>query len=155
MKKNIVSDTWRTLPTWSKGIIVIVGGYVAYRGGKKLINYLNQPPPPKLPQGGAGLPVVSYGSDGKPVYWNPRPFSKNLYEVMDGLFTFSGTKDEAFSKFGDLPTNDMVVSVYNDFNSNYGDGETLTAWIKGEWFYDITGAGRELALNRLQTLQLP
>ena len=149
-----ISKTWDSFPGVVKAGFVITGGVLAVIGTKKLINYINKPPPPTLPQGGAGLPVVSYTNTGSPVLWNPQPLAKNLYEVMEGLFTLSGTKDQAWTKLAELPTDDMVVSVYNYFNEKYGDGETLTAWIKAESWYDITGSGREMELNRLQSLQL-
>ena len=151
---NTISKTWESFPGVVKAGFVLVGGVLIFVGTKKLIKYLNTPPPPTLPQGGAGLTVVSYGSNGQPVYWNPQPIAKNLYEVMKGLFTGSETKDIAFTKFAELPTDDMVVSVYNYFNQNYGDGDTLTTWINGEWLTDILGSGKELAINRLQSLQL-
>jgi hypothetical protein len=151
---NQIRKTWDSFPGIVKAGFVITGGVLAFVGTKKLIAYINKPPPITLPQGGAGLPVVSYGANGQAVFWNPEPLAKALFEVMNGLFTMSGTKDEQWTKLANLPTDDMVVSVYNYFNDKYGKGETLTAWIKGENWYDVFGSGRELALNRLQSLQL-
>lgn len=148
---GVVKETWQSLPGWGKVLIVTGGGYLAYHGIKKIIK---KPPPKNLPQGGNGLPVVSYSNTGAPVFWNPQPLAKGLHDVMAGLFTLSGTKDEQWTKLAELPSDDMVVSVYNYFNKNYGEGETLTAWIKAENWYDIFGSGRDLALNRLQSLQL-
>ena len=73
---------------------------------------------------------------------------------MDGLFTASGTKDDTFLKLAQLPSDDMVTAVYNYFNTKYGDGKSLTDWINSEWWTNITGSGKEEALNRLNTLQL-
>jgi hypothetical protein len=78
-----------------------------------------------------------------------------LFDVMDGLFTASGTKDAAFLQFGQLPTNDMVTAVYNEFNTQYGEGETLTQWINDEYWTDIGGDGKTLALQRLTSIGLP
>jgi len=113
------------------------------------------PPVFPLPTGGGGMPVVSYNPQGNPTFWNPAPLSAELFNVMDGLFTFSGTKNDVFLKFAQLPTNDMAVAVYNHFNQNYGDGETLTQWIKDEYWVDFLAEGKSLALAKLQALGLP
>ena len=146
-----IKETWQSLPGWGKVAIIVTGGYITYRVGKKIIN---RPIKHQLPQGGAGLPVVSYTPTGTAVYWNPAPMSKDLFEVMSGLFTASGTKDATWTKFAQLPTDDMIVATYNFFNREYGNGDTLTKWIKDEFWSDITGSGKELALNRLSSLNL-
>ena len=142
---------WNDLPTLVKAGIILGGGYIAFRSIKK---FVNKPAQVTLPQGGSGLPVVGYSSTGAPVYWNPAELSKDLYNAMSGLFTLSGTKDAVWNKLADLPSGDMVTSVYNDFNKNYGGSDTLTQWIKDEYYYDITGSGKEKALNRLSSLNL-
>ena len=147
MLKKLFAD----LPPLVKGAILLGGGFIVYRGIKKIIN---QPDPIKLPQGGAGLPVVGNTTTGAPVFWNPATLSKDLHAVMSGLFTLSGTKDQVWTKLGELPSGDMVTAVYNHFNTNYGEGETLTDWIKAELWYDITGSGKDLALARLASLNL-
>jgi len=147
MIKKFISD----LPPLVKGAILLGGGFIVYRGIKKIIN---QPKPIVLPQGGAGLPVVGNTPTGAPVFWNPATLSKDLYNVMSGLFTLSGTKDQVWTKLAELPSGDMVTAVYNHFNTNYGEGETLTDWIKSELWYDITGSGKDMALARLASLNL-
>lgn len=147
----MIKKFWQDLPFLVKGAVILGGGFIAYRQIKKIIN---QPKPVTLPQGGAGLPVVGNTTTGDPVFWNPAGLSKDLYNVMKGLFTFSGTKDEIFTKLGELPSGDMVTAVYNHFNTNYGEGETLTEWIKGEIWYDYFSSGRDLALQRLENLNL-
>jgi len=134
--------------------IAIVGG--AGFGIYKLVKYLTKPKPTtyQLPAGGAGIPVVGYNQQGQPIQWNPEPLVDELYDVMDGLFTLSGTKDAAWLKLAQLPSNDMVVSVYNRFNLKYGNGDTLTQWIRDEVWTDIAGTGKNDALNRLQSLGL-
>jgi len=139
------------LPPHVKVAILLVCCFNVYCVIKKIIN---QPDPIKLPQGGAGLPVVGNTSTGAPVFWNPATLSKDLYNVMSGLFTLSGTKDQVWTKLAELPSGDMVTAVYNHFNTNYGEGETLTDWIKSELWYDITGSGKDLALSRLASLNL-
>lgn len=148
---KILKDTWQALPPVGKIIVVAGGAFLTYRVGKKL---LNKPARANMPQGGAGLPVVSYTPQGTAVYWNPAPLAAELFKVMDGLFTASGTKDDTFLKLAQLPSDDMVTAVYNYFNTKYGDGKSLTDWINSEWWTNITGSGKEEALNRLNTLQL-
>ncbi|MEI8136117.1 MAG: hypothetical protein WCH21_02215 [Bacteroidota bacterium] len=148
---NFIKKTWDEVPPIAKTVIVLGGGFLLYRAIKK---YTDKPAPKQLPEGGQGLPVVGHDPSGNAVYWNPDSMAQQLFNVMDGLFTGSATKDEAFTKFGQLPSNDMIVSTYNTFNNKYGKGETLTKWINDEWFTDITGSGKDLALSRLDQLNL-
>jgi hypothetical protein len=149
-----IKKTWDDLPRFAKGVIILGGIFLTYKGVKYIKKELNKPKPSSLPQGTAGLPVVSYDNSGNAVLWNPQPLAKALFEAMEGLFTGTETKDEVWHKFAELPTDSMAVSVYNYFNDKYGDGETLTAWIKAEKFTDIFGTGKAEALQRLQALQL-
>ena len=146
----------KNLPVTAKiGIVVGVGvlGFFLYKKIKKKLAML--PPVFPLPTGGGGMPVVSYNPQGEPTFWNPAPLSTELFEVMDGLFTLSGTKNDVFLKFAQLPTNDMAVAVYNNFNQNFGGGETLTQWINDEYWVDFLAEGKSLALAKLQALGLP
>lgn len=146
----------KKLPLSAKiGIAVGLGvaGFFIYKQIKKKLSFL--PPVFPLPTGGGGMPVVSYNTQGEPTFWNPATISTKLYNVMNGLFTLSGTKNETFLEFAQLPTSDMVVSVYNHFNQNYGNGETLTQWINDEYYYDYFGEGKNLALAKLQAAGLP
>lgn len=144
---KILKNIYTEQPPGVKLLIIAGTSFVSYRLIKKLIN---KPKREKLPQGGAGLPVVSTNTDGTPIYWNPAPMAAELFNVMDGLFTGSATKDATFTKLAQIPSNDMLTAVYNYFNSKYGDGKSLTTWIKDEWFTDITGSGKELALQKLE-----
>jgi hypothetical protein len=146
----------KNLPVTAKiGIVVGVGvlGFFLYKKIKKKLAML--PPVFPLPTGGGGMPVVSYNTQGEPTFWNPAPLSNELFNVMDGLFTLSGTKNDVFLKFAQLPTNDMAVAVYNNFNQNFGGGETLTQWINDEYWVDFLAEGKSLALAKLQALGLP
>ena len=146
----------KNLPVTAKiGIVVGVGvlGFFLYKKIKKKLAML--PPVFPLPTGGGGMPVVSYNTQGEPTFWNPAPLSNELFNVMDGLFTLSGTKNDVFLKFAQLPTNDMAVAVYNNFNQNVGGGETLTQWINDEYWVDFLAEGKSLALAKLQALGLP
>lgn len=103
-------------------------------------------------------PAVSYpnGGQGIPAGWDPKPLAKELHNVMDGLFTLSGTKDTAFKKLLALPTNDMFVAVYSAFNQLYfskGDG-TLREWINAEKWTDLTSSTIEELNNRFDQLNL-
>lgn len=148
---NFIKETWNKIPPVGKTVIVVGGGILVYKGVKK---YINRPSKVDLPQGGKGLPQVGYDSSGNPVYWNAGYLSKELFDAMDGLFTSSVTKDKVWQKLADLPANDMVVAVYNHFNKNYGKGESLTKWIKDEYWTDFTNNGRSNALQRLEQLNL-
>ena len=149
-------NSLKDLPITAKiGLFVGAGilGFIIYKKVKKKLNVLPQTFP--LPTGGGGMPVVSYNTQGEPTFWNPEPLAKELFDIMDGLFTLTGTKDTIFLKFANLPTPDMATAVYNQFNKNYGEGETLTQWINDEYYYDYLGDGKKLALAKLQALGLP
>lgn len=87
-------------------------------------------------------PKVTYpnNGDGIPKGWSPSPLAKELKNVMSGLFTLSGTKEDTFHKLLVLPTDDMFAAVYSAFNQLYfalGDG-TLREWINAEKYTDWT-----------------
>lgn len=150
--KNKLLDTFNKLPIVAQIAIVGFAGYGIYRG----IKYLSKPRPQQypLPAGGAGIPTVGYTPTGQPITWNPEPLVDELHDVMDGLFTFSGTKDATWLKLAQLPSNDMVTAVYNRFNQKWGDGDTLTQWIRDEYWTDVAGNGKQSALDRLTSLGL-
>lgn len=86
-------------------------------------------------------PKVNYpkGSKSIPAGWDPTPLAKELFSVMDGLFTLSGTKENTFRKLLTLPTDDMFIAVYSAFNQLYfskGSG-TLREWINAEKYTDL------------------
>jgi hypothetical protein len=115
---------------------------------------MKRPTIASLPQGSKGLPVVSYTPSGSAVLWNPSPLASELNDAMSGLFTPSGTKDAVWTKLAELPTDDMLTAVYNEFNKKFGNGDTLAQWIRDEYWTDITGSGKQLALNRLAKANL-
>lgn len=124
-------------------LLLLVGlAWYFYRQGKKT----------------ATGPVVKFeeGTAALPAGWSPVPLADELHDVMDGLFTLSGTKSKTWQKLYDLPTNDMVRAVYSAFNQKYfnkGKG-TLTQWIRDENYYDYTTGIKEQVLNRLAQLNL-
>jgi hypothetical protein len=146
----------KDLPITTKIALAAAGaiaGYFIYKKIKK--NFAMLPPVFPLPTGGGGMPVVSYDDKGQPTFWNPAPLSNELFDVMDGYFSTAPNKDKAWAKFTNLPTSDMQVSVYNHFNKNFGNGETLTQWINDENLYDYFSGGKEIILSKLSSLGLP
>lgn len=128
------------LPAIVIGIIV----YIIWRNGKKA--------------GQTIIPDVPYIRD-QPIItanFNPNILAEELYKAMDGLFTLSGTKDAAWRKLYELGTDNMVIAVYNAFNSKYGSkGKgSLTQWIRDETYYDFLSGMRAKVLGRLQNLRL-
>ncbi len=124
-------------------LLLLIGlGIYFYRQGKK--NAL----PPKV--------KFEEGTNALPSGWRPEPLADELHQVMDESFTLTGTKDKAWQKLIDLPTNDMVRAVYNAYNDLYfeeGYG-TLTEWIKDEGYYDYTSGVKDKAIERLRKLNL-
>lgn len=103
-------------------------------------------------------PQVNYPKGGKdiPAGWDPEVLAKKLYSVMKGLFTTARPKEEAWGELSALPTDEMVIAVYNTFNQLYfskGDG-TLTDWIRDESYYDPFFSVKDEVLKRLERLRL-
>ena len=124
-------------------VVVVVAGYLLYRQGKKSAE---RPKDVEYPNNGTGIPAG----------WSAEIIADNLHDVMDGLFTLPITKDAAWLKLRDLPTNDMVIAVYNVFNQKYfnKDDGTLTQWIKDESVLGWPSEVKETTLARLATLNL-
>jgi len=141
------------------GTAVAVGGigYLGYRIFRKTNG--GMPDPKELPNAGDGIPVVGTGADGKPLSWNPTPLAMELHTTMDGFWGTPKNKEVAWAKLNNLPTNDMVVAVYNTFNSipdviESKDG-TLVNWIRDEVGYLFSTSWKDRVLARLASLQLP
>lgn len=123
-------------------VVILVIYFMGRRRGKQTA----EGPAVNYPQGGNAIPAG----------WDPKPLAKELHQVMDGLFTLSGTKDTSFKKLLALPTDDMFVAVYSAFNQLYfseGDG-TLREWINAEKWTDITSTTIEQLNNRFDKLNL-
>jgi len=104
---------------------------------------------PKLPP---RPKIIAGTATGLPVGWSPYPLASQLKNEMTG-FQWGIAQRRSWITLSELPTNDMVVAVYNAFNEQYfnlGDG-TLTDWIRDE----TGGPDKQAALNRLVSLQLP
>lgn len=133
---------WKTILIALAILALIV--YSIYAWGKHSANG----PQGDYPHKGNGIP------DG----WSPTPLANELHDAMNGIFTLADTKEKAWNKLYNLPTDDMVVAVYNVFGQLYfneGNG-TLVQWIRDEDNYvpEMLGGVRNDLLQRLQSLNL-
>lgn len=126
--------------------ILIIAVMIIYFMGKRRGKTTAEGPAVQYPKGGNAIPAG----------WDPKPLAKELHQVMDGLFTLSGTKENSFKKLLSLPTDDMFVAVYSVFNQLYfaaGYG-TLREWINAEKYTDITSNTIESINERFDQLNL-
>lgn len=79
--------------------------------------------------------------------------SKLLYDAMKDWNTFTGTKDDAWKTLIGL-SDAQIKAVYLYFNARYGEGDTLTQWIKDENYYDYISGVKQLTLDKLANLNL-
>jgi len=90
-----------------------------------------------------------------PSSWDPMPLVNELYTTMSGLQFWVHPKEDVWRRVAELPTDAMVVLIYNNFNESYfaEHNQTLTQWIQKE-----TGATfnshKPSVLNRLGALNL-
>jgi len=154
VSKNPVASTVVTLA-------VLVGGYF---GLKRIFQKPEPPPLPgyDLPEGGAGIPQVDTIINPKTgaieaVFWSPQPLANELFDVMEGLWDSTQSKEDAWFKLANLPTKDMLVATYNYFNTMpkvRESGDTLTIWINKE-YGSLVGGYKDNALNVLRAAGLP
>jgi hypothetical protein len=127
------------------GIVVVIAiVLIIYFSGKKAGKRTAEGPQVVYPNGGNSIPQG----------WNPIPLAEELFDAMDGLFTLSGTKTAVWNKLLNLPTDEMIIAVYNAFNQKYfslGKG-TLVQWIRDEIYTDPFSDVKQNLLNKLQTL---
>jgi len=155
-------DAYKKNPIMT-GVLTLAAGVGAYWVGKKL--FLKPEPPPlphyDLPEGGGGIPQIDTIVDPKTgtvkaVLWSPKPLANELFESMEG-FDWTSTKERAWYKLSALPTNDMVVAVYNYFNSMPAVVSAKVGTLP-QWIRDESGAWddsyKEAALQRLSALNL-
>jgi hypothetical protein len=98
------------------------------------------------------IPLPDNGS-GIPAGFNAVWYANNLHRIMTGVH-LSGTKDGVFKQVLDLPSKDMLMAVYNQFNALYmkeGHG-TLVKWLQDEWYYDWTSGIKDNLINALISL---
>lgn len=145
--KGTTYNFYKDLPPWAKGVsVVFVLGIITVIAFSVRKFIKNQPPKVKYPNNGQGIPAG----------WDAAPLAKELHDVMSGLFTFTGTKDVAFKKLHQIPTDDMFVAVYSTFNQLYmseGDG-TLREWINDEIWTDVASSAKKDINARFDKLNL-
>ena len=139
------------------GTATVVAAVGIFFGGRYLYRQFTKPPiaKGKLPQGGAGLPVVGYTEGGKPVFWTPQGVASELFRAMDG-WTASETKETAWQDFLDLPTDDMKVAVYNYYNAmpENTNKKTLTQEVDSALWYSWGASKKQDMLDDLKRLRL-
>ncbi len=85
-----------------------------------------------------------------------REIARSLYEEMKGVNLLS-RDPEPYDKLSKL-SDTLFVAVYNDFNKNYGNGETLYAWMDGEYYlahsFYLSGLVSNVIMPRMQKLNL-
>lgn len=126
--------------------LVLVVAVKVYRAFKKPVNA-------KYIEGGGALPSG----------WSPTAITDNLFNAIQGIFTLTGTKDDAYKAFNDLNDNQMI-SVYNDWGNRYADKKSymffpmgsLTQAIKDETGYTVFGGVNQadLMIANLDRLKL-
>jgi len=140
-KRTVIGTLFARNPLVATGLVVGVG-FLAFFGLKRMFR----------PKGAKRPLIVAGGAIGLPQGWSPYPLAATLKNEMTGL---SFTYPSSWRTLADLPTDDMVISVYKAFNEQYfnlGDG-TLTEWIRNEWQW--SGTSKQKVLTRLSLLQLP
>ena len=70
---------------------------------------------------------------------------------LDIFFRRSDPYDEML-----LLNDTLFVAVYNDYNQNFGDGETLRGALEADWYFSKSDAGTavQLILKRMNKLNL-
>ena len=83
---------------------------------------------------------------------NVPAFSEALHRIMSGIFPNYSERRRLLNQL--LSLNDSeFVTVYNYFNQNHSNGETLAAWIADEW--NVGGDGLQSRLGiRFTSLNL-
>lgn len=122
--------------------LLVGAGFVGYFVLKKLF----------APRGSRRPKITAGTAKGLPVGWSPYPLALQLKNEMTGL-QWGIAQRKSWVTLAELPTDDMVIAVYEAFNEQYfnlGEG-TLTDWIRDE----TGGMDKQLVLNRLVSLQLP
>ncbi len=141
-RRTVIGTLFARSPVFTT---VILGGtaFLAYLGLRKLF----RPGIPSAPRITAGK------AKGLPQGWSPYPLAAALHNDMEGVNWGVMVEPQSWVTLSGLPTDDMVIAVYEAFNQQYfneGNG-TLTEWIRDEG----GGTYRKLVLARLTSLQLP
>lgn len=80
-------------------------------------------------------------------------FAKTLYDSMKGLNYSDRGRVANFRKLYNL-NNSEFISVYNEFNTKWGDGQTLRQWIKDEYIGVTTDLIKSSLEIRFESLNL-
>lgn len=128
-------------------LILILGIIVTI----KVVRALKKAPNAKYVPGGGAIPEG----------WIAKPVTDSIFNVIDGVFTLTNTKDEAYAKFNDLNDNQMIA-VYNDWLAQDYDQKgfpkhgTLTKALKDENTYNMMGGvnNMDLMISNLERLHL-
>lgn len=100
-----------------------------------------------------------------PIGWSPGPLTKDIFDVIDGVFVSSNKIADTYSKFNELNNNQMI-DVYNEWLDRKYDQEkkyylfpygSLTNAVKEGPGYMSIGAGpnqKDVMLANLKRLQL-
>jgi hypothetical protein len=97
------------------------------------------------------IQVPPKGTGTRPNF-DPSPISARIYNCMKGVNFFPCS--DSYQEILNLPYDDEEVAVYNHFNKNFGNGETLSQWIEDEMTDYGTTAAKNKLLIRLYTLNL-
>jgi hypothetical protein len=108
--------------------------------------------------GATFIPDVPYikGVSALPAGFNPNILADELYAAMNDIFVKSTTKEAVWYRLLNLPTDDMIVLVYNTFNKKYGPKQkgSLTKWIDDEVVYNWGSSYKNQVLVKLRSLNL-
>lgn len=146
---------FNALPLSAKIAIYIVVGvvvlYIIYRIYKNFQAPVNAAYVP-------GAPV--------PIGWTPTTITDNLYDVIQGVFTLTSTKDDQFNIFNALNDNQMIA-VYNDWQNRYANTKSYLFFTMGSLTQAVSGeqtcyvefgsnaCPKDVLLANLHRLQLP
>jgi hypothetical protein len=125
-------------------IAAVLLGLVYWYGRNSISDKMKYDHP--LPNSGSGIPANWDATAVK--------LADDLYSIIDGLFTLSGTKDRVCSTVLAL-TNDQITAVYNAYNRKYctDSSATLTRDLDGEFWRPVSGKLGEL-VAKLKSLNL-
>lgn len=97
---------------------------------------------------------LKYPNSGKQIRagFDANGLAMELFDVMDGIFTWANTKEKVFILLNAC-TGEEMIAVYNAFNSKYGNkGKgTLTKWINDESNV-VIGSVKPTLISRLRAL---
>lgn len=144
---NKFNDLYKQYPI-IVSILVIVIVYYLYKEGKNLLNTITVTVPVDLT--GNNLTNVLTSEEKSLVKQTARLF----FEDWDGVSW--GTRNKVPYETMAAASDKVFVAIYNEFNSNYGNGKTFREWMDGEFIISNFEAGAAAVQieNRLNKLGL-